>query len=538
LALLAGDPHLDLTLPSIWYEVHLVVPGVLDVAGVTIPGGPAVILGFNRDVAWTATNTGSDALDFYRETVDDSSRPLRYQVDGRWLPIKVRVETFRGQQGEVLLIDTVRYTHRGPMRHVAGQWLSMRWTALEAGRATAALVAAAHARSAASWLDAMQTYDGPTLNWLVADRSGAIAIRSVGVFPTRPGDGRGDEIRDGSRASNDWTGALAVGQLPTSINPAQGYLASANQEPVDPTAPGPGRRRYYGADWVPPWRAMRINALLRSDSAVTPDDMRRWQTDPGSAEADFFVPYFLAAAQRIIASSPAPTTSGSLTEGARLLAEWDRRYTRTNTRAVLLEAAVRELNRRAFAPPATADTAPLLHPSSAILAALVRDSANPWWSAAAAISGLPPARVPAQARDALLAASLAAATDSVRARHGPPAAGGWRWDRVQHTNIYHLLRIPAFSRLDLSVQGGPSTLNPSSGAGTEGASWRMVVELGPEPRAWATYPGGQSGSPVSSRYADRLPQWLSGELDSVRVPHAATQLAPSDVRSQLSLTSP
>ena len=83
-ALLAGDPHLDLTLPSIWYEMHIVVPGQLDVAGVGFPGVPGVIIGFNRDVAWTFTNTGTDVNDYYAEAVDDTLHPSRYRLDGKW----------------------------------------------------------------------------------------------------------------------------------------------------------------------------------------------------------------------------------------------------------------------------------------------------------------------------------------------------------------------------------------------------------------------------------------------------------------------
>jgi penicillin amidase len=115
-ALLAGDPHLELSLPSIWYEAHLVVPGQLDVYGVTIPGLPGIAIGFNRDVAWTVTNTGADVMDFYAETVDDAERPSRYRVDGRWRPLEARVETYRAPDGEIVAADTVRYTHRGPMR--------------------------------------------------------------------------------------------------------------------------------------------------------------------------------------------------------------------------------------------------------------------------------------------------------------------------------------------------------------------------------------------------------------------------------------
>jgi penicillin amidase len=139
-------------------------------------------------------------------------------------------------------------------------------------------------------------------------------------------------------------------------------------------------------------------------------------------------------------------------------------------------------------------------------------------------------------RDAVLAAGLAAARDRLVREHGPPDAGGWRWARLRHTNIRHLLQLPAFSRLDLPARGGPGTLSPSSGGGTHGASWRMVVELGPEVRGWGTYPGGQSGDPASPHYADRLPRWLAGELDALRFPRRPADLAPAQVVQSLTLT--
>ena len=91
-ALLSGDPHLELSLPSIWYEAHLVVPGTLDVYGVTIPGSGGIVIGFNRDVAWTFTNTSTDVLDYYAEQVDDDEHPARYRLDDGWRPLERRVE--------------------------------------------------------------------------------------------------------------------------------------------------------------------------------------------------------------------------------------------------------------------------------------------------------------------------------------------------------------------------------------------------------------------------------------------------------------
>ena len=95
---------------------------------------------------------------------------------------------------------------RGPLRRVGARWLSMRWTVLAPSITLVDFLALAHARSAREWMDAMRSFDAPAQNMLVADRGGHIAIRSTGAFPLRPGDGRGDEIRDGTTSASDWTG--------------------------------------------------------------------------------------------------------------------------------------------------------------------------------------------------------------------------------------------------------------------------------------------------------------------------------------------
>lgn len=508
-ALLAGDPHLDLTLPSIWYEAHLVVPGKLDVYGVTIPGAPGIVIGFNRDVAWTFTNTEADAVDFYGETVDDSVHPTRYRVDGAWRPIERRVERYLGPTGALLAADTVLYTHRGPMRREGARWLSMRWTVLDPSNEMDALVRAAHARDAAEWFEAMRGWSAPAQNMLVADRAGTIAIRSTGHFPIRPAGITGAWIADGALSSSDWTGYRPPERYPYASSPAQGFLASANQQPVDPRTDS----TYLGASWADPWRAIRINALLRADSAATPESMRRDQTDPGSARADAFVPAFLAAA----ASRERGRPDARLAEAARLLGEWDRRYTRDDRRAVLFELAMAELVRRTWDELAPRGGRRVATPPGSVLLRLLGDSSSAWWD---------DARTPSvrERRDDVLAASLRAALDSAERRHGAPSDSGWRWGRVQRANIGHLLGLAGFSRRGLEVQGGPSTLNPLAGAGTFGPSWRMVVELGDPVRAWGTYPGGQSGNPASRRYDDRIPKWQAGALEPLRLPRGPDAL--------------
>jgi penicillin amidase len=509
--LLAGDPHLDLTLPAIWFEAHLVVPGQLNVYGVTLVGAPAVAIGFNRDVAWSFTNTGADVLDFYAETVDDSLHPTSYLLDGTWHPLERRVEEYRDQRGKVLATDTVTFTHRGPVRRALGRTLSMRWTVLESGEeALGALLGIATAGSVDEWVKDMRAWRAPIQNGVVADRAGNIAVLSAGDYPIRPRGGNGLTIWDGTTSASDWVGFLPADRQPFVKNPRQGFLASANQEPVDPAMDS----TYLGADWPAPWRAMRINTLLRADSTVTEDQMRSFQTDPGSARADWFVPALLAAVAR---ERQLGRASPNAIAAADLLADWDRRYTKTNERAVLFEQAMTVLDRLLWDELVDSTGARFARPGDDLTAALLAAPESPWWDERSTPSVV-------ETRDDVLAAALDSALSQVRARYGDPSAGGWRWSAIRHQNIWHPLHVPSLSRLDIPVQGGPGLLNPSSGPGIHGASWRMVVDLGPEVRAWGVYPGGQSGNPMSRWYADRVDRWADGMLDSLPFPASAGDL--------------
>jgi penicillin G amidase len=528
-ALLAGDPHLELTLPSIWYEAHLVVPTVLDVYGVTIPGLPGIIIGFNRDLAWTFTNTGADVLDFYTERVNNDAHPTKYWLDGAWHPVEQRIEQYRGPHGDVIATDTVYFTHRGPLRREGGKWLSMRWTVLEPSNESEGFRLAAKAHSVDEFQRAMATnFRSPAQNMLVADRRGTIAIRSTGRFPVRPNSGSGFLVRDGTTSASDWRPDLPIDFAPQGRDPEQGYLASANQQPIDPRV-----ATYWMGGEYDPWRAMRINQLLRADSSATVDSMRTMQLDPGSAIADFFVPYFLNAAQSV-ASRQVPGLDGvKLSEAAKLLKEWDRRYTRESTRAVLFEAAFRELQDRTWdeldaGGTANGKTRRVVTPATEILAELLADSTSAWWDDHHTARR--------ENRDEILAASLVAALDSTRARYGDPHKNGWTWSRVRRANIWHPLGIPSLSALGLPVQGGRGTLNPLLPAGNFGSSWRMVVEASPnELKAWGTYPGGQSGNPASSRYKNHLAEWMAGTLEPLVVPKWIPELSNKETMSRLTL---
>jgi penicillin G amidase len=517
-ALLSGDPHLDLSLPSIWYEAHLVVKDSLDVYGVTFPGAPTIVIGFNQKVAWTFTNTGGDVADYFLEEVDNVKAPTQYKLDGAWQKLTPRVELFRNAAGAVIHTDTVFYTHRGPMQREDGRYLSFRWTAHDPSSELDGFVAATRASSVQEWQSAMLPYKAPTQNMLVADRAGTIALRSHGEYPMRANGDAGGYVRDGRTRASDWTGMLPVEEMPQTTNPAQGYIVSANQQPFDPEVVS----RYVGGNWPDPWRALRINELLRADNRMTPDRMREMHTDPLNTRARMLAPYLVRAAER--------SGNASLSAAAALLRDWDYKYTLTARAPVLFEAAIRRVSRNTWDELSAGEGKPnVATPSSVILAELLHDSTSVWWDdhRTGAVT---------ETRDAILVAALTSAVDSLTTALGP-IGEPWEWSHTGGINVHHLLNLPGFSRDHLAVTSGTGTIAPASGNnGSHGASWRMVVELTRDRRtAWAIYPGGQSGNPASKRYDDRLETWRTGKLDSLVVPESEAAFAKERVLSTLVL---
>ncbi len=517
-ALLSGDPHLDLSLPSIWYEAHLVVKDSLDVYGVTFPGSPTIVIGFNQNVAWTFTNTGGDVADYFLEQVDDAKAPAKYMLDGQWQKLQLRVETYRNAVGATVATDTVFYTHRGPVARENGRFLSFRWTAHDTSNELDGFVAATRASSVQQWQTAMLPYKSPTQNMLVADRSGTIALRSYGEYPVRPNGEEGSYVRDGRTRASDWTGMFPVDSMPQVTNPAQGYIVSANQQPFDPAVVS----RYIGSNWPDPWRALRINEILRAENKLTPERVRQMHMDPLNVRARMLVPYFVRAAER--------NRNPSLDAAATLLREWDFRYTLSAQAPVLFEAAMKRAVRNTWDElSAEAGKPAVATPATVVFLELLRDSTSIWWDDRRTQGTV-------ETRDAVLADALKSAFDSLTRTLGPTGLP-WQWSRTGGINVHHLVNLAGFSREHLPVTSGYGTIAPASGAtSSHGASWRMIVELTKERRtAWSIYPGGQSGNPASKRYDDRLEKWRTGQLDSLVVPESESLFPKARILSTLDL---
>jgi len=283
--LMANDPHLGLSAPAIWYFAHLDAPG-MNVIGGTLPGIPGVVLGRTDQYAWTFTNTGPDVQDLYIEQID-SKNPAMYRGPDGPLPFKVRQEII-DIKGSSPLTFLVKETRHGPVISDAyakakrtidtdRYALALRWTALDIeNQSVAGLLALNQANNLDSFKQSLRKNYAPMQNVVMADVDGNIAYQAAGVAPKRVINqglyGVAPSI--GWEKQYDWTGYVPYDQLPTSTNPEQGWLVTANQKIVASNDPNP-----LTGDWDLPTRYDRIVDLIKSKSSHNLESMKIIQAD-------------------------------------------------------------------------------------------------------------------------------------------------------------------------------------------------------------------------------------------------------------------
>ncbi|MDQ7819314.1 MAG: penicillin acylase family protein [Armatimonadota bacterium] len=493
--LLANDPHLEIAMPSVWYEMHL-TGGGFNVVGATFPGVPGVVIGHNEEIAWGVTNAGPDVQDLYLERLDPSD-PSRYLFRDAWEPVRVVREEIRVRgrpQPEVLL---VRITRHGPLLNSVveglGAFVALRWMALQPGRIAGSVLRLDRARTWEEFRDALRWWSEPAQNFVYADRGGTIGYQLPGRIPVRA-RGRGMVPVPGWTGEYEWTGQIPFDRLPFVRNPARGYIVTANNRIVPETYP-----YFLAAEWDPGFRARRIEDLLAASGRATVDQMASIQQDvlslPGQQTVRALRDVQVSDERARALLAELRRWDGALRPDSRAAAVYE--AFRVSLLPVLFEDLLgRDLYRR-YLDHADAWQVALLN--------LLAQPRSPWWGPAG--------------RDAAIEQALLRAHDLLVSRLGPDA-GRWTWGRLHRTVFVHPLgRVRAlawiFNAAAPPVGGDAFTVNNagfdlSTFDQVVVASYRQVLDLADWDRSIAVHTTGQSGLPFHRHYRDFIPLWAAG----------------------------
>ncbi|HEX8021835.1 penicillin acylase family protein, partial [Mucilaginibacter sp.] len=517
--ILANDPHLNLTLPSIWYQIQLSAPG-MNVYGVSLPGAPCVILGFNNNISWGITNVDADVLDWYQEKFRDVKMD-EYWYDNKWNKTARRIEKIE-VLGQKAVYDTVVYTHHGPVVYQNDTQKSdgadfvpvghsLRWIAHEPSNELMAMYLLNTGKNYADYRKALTFFSAPASNFVFASKDD-IAITPNGKYPLKYKD-QGKFILDGTDPADDWHGWVPFEHDPTVKNPPRGFVSSANQSSTDPTYP-------YYIDWsfASYERGKRINDRLTVMTKATVDSMRILQTDVYSIRAHDILPTLLKYID------PTKLDATQLT-AYHEVNKWDKNVSANSIGATVFGNWWSQLYNAIWADDFADKNLQSNFPSMDRTERLLLKEPNSKW--------FDDIRTPAKetASDIVNKAFAAAVTDITK-RCGKPGPG-WQWGKFKKFDIASLSRQPAFGSGNFETGGTGSTVNALNDG--HGPSWRMVVQMGPKVKGYGIFPGGESGNPGSFFYNDMFKTWNEGQLKELLFMQSANEPSPR-IKSTYTLT--
>ena len=530
--LLANDPHLGASLPSVWHQIQLKCADVsedcpFDVAGFGFAGVPGVIIGHNDRVAWGFTNLTTDVTDLYLEKIEGDS----YWYDGALVPLEERTETLKVAGGEDVDLS-IRSTVNGPIvSGLTGDFtaiadepftgtdgtvaaptaapdgeyaVSLRWTALEPGTTASAVFALNTARDFDDFRAAAAQFDVPAQNLVYADVEGNIGYQTPGKLPIR-GAGDGSMPQPGWDSTYAWQGFIPFEELPVVYNPEDGYIVTANNAIVDEEYP-----HFLTRDWDYGWRAARITEMLQrriANGPLTAEDLLEVQADNHS-----FIGVRLTAAYLDV------TTGDDETDAALdLLREWDGQNAADSPAAAYANVLWDTLARNVFVeerenPVPLGDQGRLF----LVVDTLLRDPESPWWSnEALGVSGMTD----------MLKRSAIDARERLTAIQGDNPVR-WNWGSLHALPLVNdtfgtsgIAPIEwLFNRGPYAVGGGSSVVNATGWSlGSDFAtvtvpSMRMVVDLSDFDASGWNHLTGASGHTFHPNYTDQTGAWQRAEL--------------------------
>lgn len=530
--LLANDTHLGLAMPSVWYEIGLHA-GRFDSVGFSLAGLPFVVIGQNRRAAWGVTNLNADVQDIYLEKLDDPKNPKKAMYQGRWEDLKVVEEqiSVKGQEKPETL--RVLYTRHGPLVHgVLPGWtdprpMSMRWASAEGSRLLDGISQVSRAGSWPEFHQALSLWDTPSLNFVYADVDGNIAYQSTARVPVRVPGHDGKMPVEGWSGRFEWQGFIPYEEMPNLLNPASGFIVTANHKVVPDSYP-----HVLTNDWPPPDRARRINELVGADSSVTMDDMKAFQADTMLRQAGVMRAH-LAAVQ------PANDLER---QALAALRAWDLRFETDAIGPTIYRAWLRFLLPGTFKDEMGEElmqsAGHFVFMQSDMFTAMMQRPNDPWFDD----KGTPKK----ETRDDIVRRSFSEAVAWLsETRGGDPA--GWQWGKMHTMTFAHtpLGQGPVaplnwiFNSKALPVPGEGSTVNANGDDPEQGfkvgfgPSQRYIADLSDLGRSIAVNSTGQTALPFHPHRDDQARMWARGEYHPVLTGRDAVR---AEAESVLTLT--
>jgi penicillin amidase len=486
--LLANDTHLELMIPSIWYEVHLTAPG-WNVKGFTLPGAPMVIIGHNERIAWGFTNNEADVQDLYLEAFNPAA-PDEYRVKGSWTKAQIIDETIhiKGAPDEHLQVVVTRH---GPVVARDGdKAYAMRWTATEPGGLANSYNWLGQAKNWKEFREVMKHVWGPAQNAVYADIDGNIGYVMAARVPIRK-KGHGEVPVPGDTDDYEWTGYIPFDQLPQALNPESGLIVTANARVV-----GPNYKRYLTDRWEEPYRTARIYDLLHDRHDLRPEDMLKVQTDTYSYPHVFVADQLIAAAK---AAKPKDVRAQKLIEG---LKDWNGIAEAGSPEVSFLHAVRRAAIEILLEPFLGKETTIYQWRSTTFLQKILTNRPAKWLPAAF------------KSYDELLAAAADKAVARLAEQSGSQRVEDWAWKRFNSLDMVHPIGREGLLKKFLSITDKPQSgtvYSIRAATKTHGPAMRFVANLGDWDHSILLLPAGQSGQPGSSHYSDQFSFWYEGK---------------------------
>lgn len=501
--LLADDPHLGLSTPSIWHQIHLKSPEQ-NVSGVIFAGIPGIILGHNEKVAWGVTNVGPDVQDLYIE-IPNPDDPTQFQYDDEWEQAEVRDETI-SVKGEKDVPFEVLVTRHGPIitdviykDEKPDAVFSMQWTALEPSNELEAIMDLNKSDDWESFETALEAFSAPAQNFVFASTDGTIAFKANGKIPIRK---KGDAQLPvpGNSSEYGWDGYVPYDELPTVVNPKEGFIATANNEVVDEKYP-----YHITKFWAQPYRYERIAEVLRDGDDFTADDMIKLQMDQKNLHAGEFLDSLIASIEKM-------DRKGRYKEILAQMKDWDQVDSVDASQPLVFHKLMKQLSVTMFASDMPADVYEFMPGKPQLTDQFLRN----------AYAGNPSTWVEEYGGvDQWVYDAFEKTMASLKEDYGDKSEK-WQWGDFHQLVFPHPLSSasPILQRfLDPKKQpvgGSGITVQAASfkddGSANHGASWRFVADLDDLSKAYHIVGPGQSGHVKSQWFHDQADDWVRGDF--------------------------